>query len=176
MSGRRARTDPSGLDQDPVRARQHQAPAPREDHPPRLAANRTRSSPTPLRHRAPARLLGPCRPTTNANDETAHPAGPGETASTGPASTGSPTIATTNPTGHQHTRLTRLVDTCGDNDHRRVPLIGSATVRLLPACLSAILDLRRSLRAAVTHSGVPRANAQPHRCATPQRESLHPRA
>ena len=45
----------------------------------------TRSSPTPLRHRAPARLLRPYHPTTNANNETAHPAGPGETASTGPA-------------------------------------------------------------------------------------------
>ena len=45
----------------------------------------TRSSPAPLRHRAPARLLRPYHPTTNANNETAHPAGPGETASTGPA-------------------------------------------------------------------------------------------
>ena len=101
--------------------------------------------------------------------------GPARRPLPGPPRTGPPTIATTNPTRHQHTRLTRLVDTCGDNDHRRVPLIGSATARLLLPWLT-ILDLRRSLRATVTHSGVPRANAQPHRCATPQRESLHPRA
>ena len=54
--------------------------------------------------------------------------------------------------------------------------IRSATVRLLPVWLSTILDLSRSLRAAVTHSGAPPANARHHRCATPQRESPHPRA
>ena len=57
--------------------------------------------------------------------------GPARRPLPGPPRTGPPTIATTNPTSHQHTRLTRLVDTCGDNDHRRVPLIGSATERLL---------------------------------------------
>ena len=46
-------------------------------------------------------------PTTNTKAEATPSARPDETASTGPASPASPTIATTNPTSHEHTRPMR---------------------------------------------------------------------
>ena len=41
---------------------------------------------------------------------------------------------------------------------------------------SIALTATRGMRTTVTHSGVPRANAQHHRCATPQRENPRPLA
>ena len=51
----------------------------------------------------------------NTNDETAHPAGPGETAPT--RRDGIAYHRNNQPPSHQHTRLTRLADICEDNDH-----------------------------------------------------------
>ena len=77
---------------------------PRQDHRPQHAASRARHRPTRLQHPPPARLLrlGPPRRRTP-RPRRAHPPGPDETASTGPASPASPTTATTNPRSHEHT-------------------------------------------------------------------------
>ena len=79
--------------------------------------------PTPLRHPTPDQA--------------------GETASTGPAPTGSPTLATTTPTSNEHTRLTRLVDICEDNDHAQTSDLRQC-VCCLPGCLAGWLAVNDS--------------------------------
>ena len=97
-----------GMDRDPVRPRQDRMAPPREDHRLQHAASRTRHRPTRLQHPPPARLPRLRHPpTTNTKAEATPSARPAKTASNGPASPASPTIATTTKTSHEHTRPMR---------------------------------------------------------------------
>ena len=74
-------------------------------------------------------------PTTNTRAEATPSARPAKTASPGPASPASPTIATTNPTSHEHTRPMRRNQT-PENGHLLRSTSGSHSTGILPIRLS----------------------------------------
>ena len=76
-------------------------------------------------------------PTTNTKAEQSASARPAKTASTGPASPASPTIATTNPTSHEHTRPMRRNQTPENGHLLRSTSAGRSCGRSLAGCSMA---------------------------------------